>query len=385
MTLRRPNIFSLIILPVMLLALAGCSGHDHAPGLPEAGLRLRLHVAQASGVSRGGDFSFDPETASDAETIQTIRVVMVRAYDDMIVHNRFIRLTVADDFAGADMSFKVDFATKYRIYLIANEEGIPDGQYLLESFRLAEGQTYMPGYLEDAVIRPDEPGLPLIVSESPDDSTPVPMTEIFEVETIDSPDGEDVTAASFQDENLFVTRVASKFAFYFFRGTDVPADFGFDIMSVRITGLGDGEYLFPRDTEYDPLKYPLSTDNRIITKFALPGDEPTGEALFTLPEPLAVSTLALKPATDDPTAGITPFAPAAYFTESKGIDGDGTIQCSISFDGDTFETPVTLPNLASLPRNTFVKVLVTVNAHGSDITASVVPYTPVILDPVFGL
>lgn len=386
MTLRHPIIFSLILFPIMLIAMTGCSGHDRPAGGEEAGLQLRLHIAQASGASRG-DYFFDPATASDAEAIRTIRVVMVRVYDDMIVHNRFIRLSRADNLSEADMSFKVDFATKYRIYLIANEEGIPnpDGDDILESYGLKEGQSYPPGFLEDLEIRADAPGKPFILSETPDDLIPVPMTEVFEVTTVASPEAAEGTSAAIQEENLFVTRTASKFIFYFFRGTDVPADFDARIRSIKIYGLGDAEYLFPRDTEYEPSKYPLSTADRVITEFALPADEPTGEAVFTLPAPLPVAGLPVKPAAGDPTAGITPFAPAAYFTESKGIDGGGKFRCSVSFDGVSFNIPVTLPNLDTLPRNTFVRVLITINAHGIDMEASVEPYTEIELKPVFGL
>ncbi len=383
MTLRQ-IILSSILLLLSALMLTGCSDHDVSVPDEAGELHLRLHITQSKERSRGS-YEFDPAVASDAEAMQSIRVVMVRAYDDLIIHNRLITLT-EEGMSGADLSFKVDFATAYRIYLIANEAGIPNADIIFGTYRLSEGQSYPPEYLENQVMATDAPGDPLIDNSRADDDTPVPMTEMFEIETISDP-AAGHQAAAIQDVELFVTRVASKFSFYLFRGTDVPGYFTSEITSIKISGLTGKEYLFPRDAVYSPEKYPLTADDRAITSFSLPDDTPSGEYIFALAEPLNVVSLPLKPATGDPTAGYAgPFAPQAYFTESKGITPGGGFSCTVSFDdGTTFLTAKTLPNLDLLPRDTHVKVAITIHADGLSLTAEVEPYTQLPLDPVFGL
>lgn len=84
--------------------------------------------------------------------------------------------------------------------------------------------------------------------------------------------------------------------------------------------------------------------------------------------------------------------PPIYLLEGKytdaagGTGGNGPLNYSmrIQVNGVWLEQAY-FPNLSQLPRNTHVKITVTIGVSDIQWTVEVVPYTEVVLDPVFGL
>lgn len=411
MKLPVRKIYRTIIILLLAVWTGGCSLFDHPDCHNDDNLSLCLHIFSAEPrypETRDGDnnYTFEP-AAYDTEKMNTIRVIIVNHADNKVVHNYFERLASPDLFTK-DLLFPVEFNTKYNVYLIANEEGIPDYQDVSQSLKIFPGSNYTVGSLEDIVISASDSGVPFIGNaDSPNEnSVPIPLTEIYQVKTIEEPEEPNFENNIIQSETFFITRAATKFSFHFFRSADsewsnypVESAKKLSIKKIKITGLGRDEYLFPKNTIYNPPKYKEDgkVDNktdRIITEFKLPDSNVTGDYIFTLPDPIEVSELDETPTnTDNIIPGKNSFVPQLYFTESKGyFTGStadiGEFQCALSFDGKSYDEDrtVTLPNLPNgLPRNTHVEIIATITPQGFEMEVRVLPYTGVELQPVFGL
>ncbi len=157
---------------------------------------------------------------------------------------------------------------------------------------------------------------------------------------------------------MFITSAAAKFAFTIRASEDYLGNESPALTSIFLTGLADKEYYLPRNAVYIPEKGVKSTnkyEGREIVSFSTPDDLTLSPYVFTLPEPLQINR------------GMTPFewSPEIYFAESP-LTEDG-FTCNLSFDnGEHWIVPVTLPNLPyGLPRNSFVKVDITVSNNNS--------------------
>ena len=388
------KIWQISLILLLTLWLGGCStqydGDEQKPW--DGNLNLLLNITSGdSGKSISRAVDYFQQTTIAAEKMQSLRVIIVNngnrdgsedPYSGQIVYNRYIDiesqpgLSISGD---PDLRFKVDFSKKYRIYLIANEAGIPE-----ERIREKLTSTFAQGWfypseeeqLEDLIISAEDAGNPILDNVDPNSATPIPMTERYEITTIDKP--EVITEESLtQEESFFITRAASKFSFILKKGT-IDTDYNNFIKSIKLTGLGTKEYLLPNNATYDPpIEEESSNEDggREITGFEIPADNPVGEYPFVLPEAVNVAELS--------DEGYS-FAPELYFPESKGNPEKDKFQCSISFDGETFLAPVTLPNLNLLPRNTHAIITITVNGHDLEAVATVYPYTGVWLNPAFG-
>ncbi len=416
---------------ILLLALwaGGCSSDDPSGGsqLWEGDLCLLLDVRAIDGdgsATRADEIGFE-KSSLPTEGIHSLRIIMVNKTDtrfkDRIVHNYYSVGEIPEN-----IKFKVDFDTRYRIYLIANEDGIPGYEEALKDIftkRLLVGNTYPDNILENLELTSTTPGMPIIdnteVNENATDipaSAYIPITESDEITTEKRPAS--LQQCSLDEDNdliilsrkLFITRAASKFSFYFYKKTQDNGDDWthneLKISQIKITGLGEREYLFPYNTSYSPTKYDQNSLERQITSFMLPGEgsttgpkNNTGDYKFDLPTPWLIRDFEEKPLNFDDQGneiGVTladldkcknVFSPQLYFPDSKGTDGK--FQCAIILDGENgeeFFDAKPLPNLSTLPRNTHVKVVITISmqTHEIEATVTLVPYIGVTLEPIFG-
>ena len=379
------KILTLLLLSATLLGGAACSTCDAGEPDPrpeewegELSLLLRVGVLESergAGVraardDNDGDGVFDPPVFN-TEKMHTLRVIIVNTLTSTVAHN-LISPSEGGVTSMSGLKFKVDFSTPYDIYLIANEAGLPADTRNTLSRTLAAGTQYTAGLLEGLRISADQAGAPVIDNFSSDGDTPVPMTEKYSVTTVDRPSGTQPEHISItMEKHFFITRALSKFSFHFYRSADYEGDNSLEIKRIRVTGLGDMEYLFPRETVYSPAKEAESTNpmgGRTITDFMLPAGATVGPYTFTLSSDLPVSAVGDLPVwnpDDREKYWTNTFIPQLYFPESYGNSADGDFRCSISFDGESYLPPVTLPNLSSLPRNTHVIVNITVGNGGA--------------------
>ncbi|MDE6295475.1 MAG: hypothetical protein K2M03_05355, partial [Muribaculaceae bacterium] len=360
---RLTDIFSVLArtLAVTLCALVvACSADKEGEPVDDtqAGeLQLQLDIsvlgtqyAQRHSGTRVADPDDYVTGANIYENLRHLRVIIVNDEDGQIVHNRGILFEnnrpVADN-----MKFKVKCDSDFTIYLLGNCEEFEDNTGFGIDV-LPVGSVYPSGMIEGTLFEAAE-GVALI-DNTGSDKRYVPMTEKFSLHT----DAYDGALSQSQYAHFFITRAATKFGFYIhpsedFTGDELPA-----ITSIRISGLADKDYLLPNNAVYNP---PIGTDSnnkeqgREIISFNTPADVTTGGYTFTLPTPLDVKS-------GMETWSWTPFV---YFAESALTD-EG-IQCTISCDnGAEWLVPVQLPNLPyGLPRNTFVKVDITVGNNNA--------------------
>lgn len=345
-------------------------------------LYLLLNVAVAEPVNSQtraltGDDYFE-QAVLNTEKMTSLRVIIIENGPDDTQHN--IKYNYKETYLNAPrfitsgLKFKVDFECKYKIYLIANEEGLAED--VQETLRdLQEESVYVPSYLEDIILQADIDSTDNVLLDNTSlnggSLKPVPMTEIFGVDACPAPTGDPEYINVSLVKDAFVTRAATKFSFSIV--DEGNSDIDIDVKAIKITGLGEKEFLFPKDTEYSPVKDIPSSEpygGREITSFDLPEENGIGDYVFTLPENIKSGS---------------EYAPPIYFTESKGNAEGKKFTCSISFDGENYLGPAELPNLDMLPRNTHVKVLITIKNHSFKASVSLVPYIGCFLDPWFGL
>lgn len=398
MTLTERKIWHLPLLLLLAFWLGGCSMHDDMDDIDPGSdfyLLLNVHSGDSNmGLTRAEALGITYEQATEGrELMNTLRVIIVNQETQIVAHNDFIKLPEASTFKDG-LKYKVDLNTDYKVYLIANEEGVPNYLTLLKDIKI--GESYPDNELEDIVIGSEEGGQPIINDTSAE--LPVPMTEIFDIHT--SPSKATSSANEvIQNETFFITRAASKFSFYFFVSEDFKLldsnEEQLSIKSVKINGLGKNEYLFPNDTYYTPGKDADRTSiKREITAFRIPTeDNGIGAYTFELPTPFKLKDMPTKPEnfnSNDPTAGLTDeevrkYIPLLYFPESKG-NAAGNLECTISFDGENYLPPVPLPNLPhKLPRNTHVVVVITLNGQTLDVSVDIQPFAEQKLTFQFGL
>lgn len=357
---------------------------DH---VEKEGISLILNISSEDVSSFGSraddEYSFD-KNALTTEMIQSLRIIIVDVQPGSETCNKVIHNFTTGDLAYARFYLSgirfdgLNFSNDYRVYLIANEKTIPES--IRSQFTsLGVGAECTPATLENIVISNlaiIANGSSLINNEpsflgSTGGVKALPMTEFFDITTDPRPDtnAEDVTA--YMERSFFITRAASKFTFRFKRVENITNQ-NLEVKALKISGLGNQEYLFPK-ADYDPIKNQPSNNEdggRIIKSFDVPDGSTIGEYNFTINQ--NVSQI--------PAEGVE-YNPLIYFPDSKG--NEGAFQCSLSFDEETFTSPVTLPNLDTLPRNTHVVVIITINNY--TFSVSLVPYVGCILEPSFGL
>lgn len=364
----------------MLLAMltAACNGKgDEPPVSPLPGepvmLTLDVRSIESSMGTRTDSYYEENDTtgfelpATAYEKMHSVRVIIVRP-DGTVEANRYTPVSDAGIFEFPDeMTMKVASGETKKIYVVANEDAVP---YRFSDIMINDI------FPEEEVIDIQlsrEKNRPLF-DNSGTGRTYIPMSEIFDVEVKTPVNEEDFH----QSVSLFVTRAAVKFSFELQGVPDLPVN-NLYIKDISINGIADKEYLFPHNTIYKPGKYQPSSNSlnrRFITSYSIPADADTIGYTFNLPDGLLSATTEKKS-----------YIPYIYLPESpeqsytvKINTGGGTPQ----FPG--FYNEVRLPNLPSLPRNTHVRVIMTLTGpHTIDMEVKVMPYLSVPLDPSFGI
>ena len=315
--------------------------------------------------------------ATQYEKMRSLRVIIVRP-DGSVETNRLANVGSTHLPDPNDMTFLVKGGEAKRIYLFANESSVP-----YDFSAIAEGSVFPREQVEGIELtrvsgKPlyDNNGKPYIPQPGEDAKAGsyIPMSEVFDINVKKPVTDEDL----YQTADMFVTRAAVKVSFEFNAVPDLAVS-EFHISSITVDGISDKEYLLPRNTVYKPSKY-TSTDytlgGRFITSYSLPSDSQLDEYTFEIPEKSL-------------TAGSTAqtYIPYIYLPESP----ERSYKVKIGFK--TPESPdaviystYTLPNLPALPRNTHVKVSMTMYAPLKiDMQVNIMPYHSVVLKPNFGL
>lgn len=309
------------------------------------------------------------------ERMRSLRVIIVRP-DGTVEHNELI----SGELPASGVSFysgvrlRVEGNETKRVYLFANEASIvPAGSETPFDFNsIPSGSVFPTETIGSLQLATDASGV--LVDNCGDRKRYVPMSEVFEVFVKKAgPDGED----SEQTANFFITRAAVKFSFNV-SATFTPAS-PFEISEFAVSSLGDREYLLPTSTEYVPAKYPTSFGDRYIKSYAVPEGAVNSLCSLAVPESL------LKFGTDYVPGTVVSFAPQLYFCETMLSGGQCTLKLKLAGnETEAYDAEIVLPNLPSLPRNTHVKVNLTLDRSDLKCRIDVLPYTAVPLNPEFG-
>lgn len=337
--------------------------------------------SRSSSFSRDTDqdgyaYEFGPPDYSP-ERMHTLRVIIVRPSGE-IEANEYLYRSFPQDGASEfhGLRFKVVGGEKKTIYLFANEASIPGLDLSAPDYRI--GAHFPAEAMTACTFSTSRAGQPFI-DNTGDVKTNVPMTEVFEI-GIKAPETEE---DYYQTANLFITRALVKFSFTV-QAADAPS-VAYSIDELTIRSVASTQYLIPNSTSYTPAKYDAggmpSFEDRYIYEYATPADAMVGECVFN-PTNLNFPV--------DYTPGTTlSYAPQLYFPETAlPVATGATAQeyiLAVKLSGD--EEPcaeVPLPNLPSLPRNTHVKVNISLKNSDVKCTVDVVPYTAVPLNPSFG-
>lgn len=371
--MKLTPIFRHIILPAFFLPAflpVGCSA-DRGDFMPEAerlelDLALNINVLMPSqsreAATRAGEPNFElPDFPQ--ESLNSLRVIIVKADSKEVVHNRTILFENGKPVAD-DLRFKVTTSSLYSLYLLGNCKG---KDYEFGPSVIPVGSIYSEdgaNSIENAMLMASGP----LFNNSGNEKEDIPLTEKFRIQTV-AANGD---AEQVQEVDLFITRSAAKFSFKIETSEDFPEDFIRHLTSIKISGIADKSYLLPNATVYNPTKYSVSSNpysGRDITAFRSPEETNIQEIIYSLPEPLSL-----------PTSGYE-WNPEIYLAESQ-IPEDGFL-CTLSFDnGEEWLSSVKLPNLPyGMPRNTHAKVEITLTGNRLfSATLKVLPWNTVVTD-----
>lgn len=413
------------------VGLSGCSDSSDpsAPSGPSDPAMAYLTINVSAGSpkdSRANDIPADgnySDGIAPYEQMYTLRAIIVRP-GGIIEHNELLH--TAPSGQGFNQytyaSLKVVAGETKTVYLFANEDytRIYDstGATTLLKEKLTTlhiGDTFPADEYYGMIISNVSTSQAPLIDNSGDDESKksyLPMSEVFDVkiESVNK-DGTNL----YQSADLFITRAAVKFGFAIDPSSVVKGNVR--ITNVTIHGLADREYLIPQNgtvdgkvagATYDPAKYPVSSDNRIITAYTCPAGATTYDYTFTMPNDFGIiynadGSMTFPTYTDGATTlskytEDAPYATALYFAESPvPTGGKYTVDVTAEFDTGiadsngntqyvttTFEG-ITLDNLPNLPRNTFVKIVIKLGETQPTLEAIVQPYTGVWLNPDFGI
>lgn len=402
MNLKHLHIISMSLLLCGLLGFASCDNESLGAAEEEDNsVFLTFHADVAGGATRAED-----ETPAD-EKINQLLIVIVSEEPAgteegtkwAVEHNRLIESASTGVSLIGGHTFKVKAGCKKRIYLIANCKGMKDADgNLLDFTNEAFAATGSEGKAkaDDYVF-----ALPSDLDNG------IPMTAMHEVSI---PSRKESQKDSYELGTLYVVRAATKFSFTFTNAvTSIPKSIA--IKKIALDKIADKAYLMPHVNKNSDNKYWVAdtdrqtavaidanwinwmekeaektADNNVdqyqwLTDYEVPGDVRHDIAEQEITEGLTIT---------QSQSAETVF----YLPESRNrISGNPLYlqeyQLSVTTldEGSTDENvyTATLPQLASLFRNTHVKVNVRFKDHGLDWAVDVEPYWEVVLDPIFGL
>ena len=366
---------------VLALIVEACGSSDYdAPSVIEPDedrmvvLGLNVIVGETPGENNVGSRAFAgsedgtfENPATEYEKLKTLRVIIVRP-DGTVEHNRYVQFDVATGQIISDnLEFEVKSGEIKRIYLFGNEAAV---NYDFRSSNIPEGSIFPTEAVENVTIRVSGTSSPINNGPTSQTRTYIPMSECFDVK-IDRPEREEDLHIS---RTLFITRSLIKFSFSV--KNTVPYGVKTNLTGISITGLAGSSFYLPRNTVYNPPKDQPSTNNlggRYITSYEMPANFGTTECNFPV-----------LPYYDLDSGEELTFDSYIYLPETKTT---GNYQLRLSFDNpDLSDWLGSRPlDLKDIPRNTHVKINITLNGSIYDVEVQMVPYAGVNLTPDFGL
>lgn len=324
-------------------------------------INVSLTDVMHSGITRAGGDGYE-NAANGYELMSTLRIIVVRP-DNTVEENRFISFRDVLQHYG-DERFKVRGKETKRVYLFANENSPIDIQSedgarfnLKEELdRIKKGSTFPADKFGKLKVMLDE-GKQLAVNPHY-----VPMNECHTVEVGETD----------QQADLFIIRAAVKYSFYVKNESSQDKT----VTGYAVHDMARQAYFLPRGVTYEDAEGSDGTAYKEIKEFEVPETEYYTyrvDANYPLRKGKEIT-----------------LPPSRYFLEGKHVYvGEGGTDekknYSVSLWVDGAELKGFLENVPQLPRNTHVKVYITIKNTSIDWKVDVRPYTEVTLDPDFGL
>lgn len=385
--------FGYILVFFALTLLTACSQSDIEVNPQDVTLDLTV-VVNDGGISNNSSTRAFPDTedgsfeapANDREKLSTLRVIIVHTVDgkQVVEHNRMVGIDYnTGNVINDNLQFRVKSNESKQIYLFGNEKwaGFYNGstavwEPIYNFDALLPGSEFPIAEIEALQIRRAQ-NQPVLDNTGTNYTRYgfVPMSEFFTVE-IPEPHGE---ADRFIAKTLFVTRSLVKFSFNFTVSDDFWQE-GARIAGVRVEGMADNCYYLPNNTVYSPGKYEVSTEDlegRYITSFEDPSTVTYSNCDLGMTLPFPEINSDLKGDKGD-------YYPLIYLPETKAPAG-GTIRVSLLLEGSNQWLTSQPLQLTELPRNTHLKVNVTLKSTTIAPEVELLPYTGVNLNPDFGI
>lgn len=388
--------FYSIIFCCVLFLWTGCSQNREDDGIGEEALwvNLDLKVLQSDVMSAPGRSSREVTEpgAGDNEKMHTLRIILVRPeHGNEVEENRLITFVSPLGYGYGRERIKVQGNEKKLIYLLVNEKSSFQVQSNVASPVVTPDLKTWLSTLKKGDMFPVEEfkELTLCMETMQADGEdilkgwpvePLPMSECYEIGV----------GAEDKEVDLFVIRAAVKFSFYVSNESLYPKNCG----GVSIYDMASQEYYLPRilkEMEGGTFRYAEKTGSVSgITyyDYATPATAQSASYHYKWNTPIALQR------------GVKEMFVAQCYLLEEGnhaempkSEGDGqsgnitesTGKYEVSIWIDGAELRGVLPALPQLPRNTHVKVYVTIKDTVIDWEVDVRPYTEVTLDPDFGL
>ncbi|MCM1376962.1 MAG: hypothetical protein NC097_04920 [Clostridium sp.] len=383
---------------LLLVILSGC--REDGLEVPVAGdgsveLAIRVRVnspssgigeAQRPSATRAADYSFQLPTDPYESAVESLRVIIVRTDEgNKVEHNQLFSLVNYNNNVDnlGYLRFPVTPDENKRVFFVANENSLPEN--IVQTLTAINAGELLPEGFFDITWK-SEGGNP-IVDNTGSSKKYIPMTEYFDL-FIDTKESQNNGVTTII-RDFFITRAVTKFRFSVEPTTKDETNGktpGYEIESITFLYNATEEYLFPHDAVYSPEKYARSTEpdgGRAITSFSIPSTAMLHGYTFN-PSSFGIAGKILKPSQ-------RAYSPLLYFPECRMTeDKVFYISAVVRFDSAdgndsriTF-SPVKLPNLPNLPRNTIVDVRIRVNPVELTLSTALVPYYVTVLKPEFG-
>lgn len=384
----KPNILHYIVVGVaawLLTSLTACTQQEiSSPDMVEASLYLNVATLESTRAGTG--------ELPENEKMKSVRVVVLHA-DGSIEHNKYFPLSSAQE--SKFILLKVKPNEDKKIYLFANEEwvssieGVTDSKESLSSFfdSFAENALGFADEVDNLYFEPDYKS-----------GTCIPMSSMYEL-------SEEELKEGVVEKTYYVVRVATKFMVNFKNWRDEAVTItNFTISShadknylmAHVNDSEQNQTLFNKKTWIEWLKevseassendsYDTTEAAGWLKDYELPGAN-LKETYTSQELKVGAPTVDLDDSSNSkPGEQTTVF----YLPESKNLksgttDGEQEYTMTLNIAGKADPVTFTLPNLKALFRNTHV--IINITMYGLlDIQVDVIPYSEIVLDPIFGL
>ncbi len=401
------NITYLLIAAVMTL-LSVCSCNDEFADPGEVILDLTVVVNDGGFPQNSTTRAFteqenDPfeNPANNGEKLRTLRVIIVHTNRKTgkveIEHNRMVTIDPeSGNVINDNLRFPVVGGETKTVYLFGNEKWTKYDSAREIWEPIYDFGSLVPGYefsddikeaLENLqIVR--EPDMAVVDNSKGAMRTGyVPMSESFTFD-VQASNG-DVMEVK---QTLFLTRSLVKFSFCFMTDEDYPVeDTGIAITGVKVENIADRCYYLPKATEYNPA-WNVTVDpdkGRVITSFETPADMAYSGFDFGMKPSLDVNDKNPGGEAGSNRVMIAPgldvsYSPLVYLPETKPAAGTA-IGVSIELNGNGNWLTSQPLEMKDIPRNTHVKVNITIKSTSISAKVVLLPYTGVELEPDFGL